>query len=1226
MREHWGKDFAAIAALLLAAVWGTWLVARQSLELDASWTDGTKTFSTTSADEIRFAIWDDAAPLPGAVNEEGAETRPAVSPDGRFLVFASGERGLGADLWLAELIGGEPSEPRPLARINSAFDELAPAFGPDALYFASDRNGTRYGLDLWRVPYADGVFGEPEAVGPGVNTAADETDPYPVAGTRDLLFSSNRLRASRIDYDLYRASWDEVAATEEAEETAGEVEEAAAPDEVRYEYAIASLDELNTPWDERDPALSADGRTLLFASRRAGGRGGFDLYRSFDDGAGWLPATPLVGVNTHESERGPLPSRDGFTLLFDTEGHETASDLWRARSRELFRIPQPPLGLRDLLILALFVLMAILAWLAKRWRAIDVLYKCVLVSLLVHMFLMWYLRDVVPESAPVTVAGDERLFHVRLASAPSGEPASLQERGGELEAERAEPEDAGPPERASESVELAAAAPSEHAMEIAERGEETTPTRENAELEARRAETETETRVQEREAPAERYAAEAPALVHDPRADAPAAQSRPVVGTPRKSETERVLATEAAPETMTLAARRAPGEGELTEPNRARTERPETHAVLPHAAVAQPAETFARASGSAPALALPEVATIASPERSGTEPARVEGAPAVEPSREVSPLAEGLRGLAPASRPVRELDGPTRRERVGPSAPSEGPVIAMRETIESGDDLTTTAAPSEQFDPVAGLDSTLAATRPGPLASPTAPQRLESEATRGALARPGELATEVEAAPEESAPARRAEIGTPTSTPSVEVAMREMNEPELVRTTEPLPEPSRFDPTADLNVAREAAPARAPSEGPQPRRFEASPVSNAPARPERIELAAAAPPPEPIADDAPRLEHTPYQNRYGSEKLRALEEFGGGVETEAAVASGLSYLASVQHRRGWWGERADWDEYKYGDVRIGKTGLTLLAFLGAGHSPDSDTEYTDVTRRAVAWLLAEQHENGHVGDGSAYGHGIATYALAECYAITGQEELREPLERAVARILEAQATRDDERYFGGWGYYFHDGHVWDGDRWPRVSVTAWQVMALESARLGGLEVDDVVFTAAGTFLANAWDPRREAFRYSHDPSRLRSGYPILPASTPAAMFALSLMGIDLNSDELADARAFVLERAPRGYRYTSDDAFVERARGNLYFWYYGTLAMFRTGGTPWQRWNEAMKETLLMSQSDDGSWRPISTYADSAGDDDEERTYSTAMCVLTLEVYYRYFTPLLEVR
>ncbi len=32
-----------------------------------------------------------------------------------------------------------------------------------------------------------------------------------------------------------------------------------------------------------------------------------------------------------------------------------------------------------------------------------------------------------------------------------------------------------------------------------------------------------------------------------------------------------------------------------------------------------------------------------------------------------------------------------------------------------------------------------------------------------------------------------------------------------------------------------------------------------------------------------------------------------------------------------------------------------------------------------------------------------------------------------------------------------------------------------------------------------------------------------------------------------------------------------------------------------------------------------------ADDRDSDRSYSTAMCVLTLEIYYRYFTPLLRV-
>ena len=353
MRRHLDKDLVALFALLAAVAWGTWLFARVELELDAAWTDGRVRYEAlgdVGGERIRHAIWDDARLLGGGVNSEGHEARPALSPDGRLLVFAVGERGLGADLWVAEVLGdgplaGELGEPRPLARVNSAGDDLAPAFGADGLYFASDRGGEAYGLDLWRAPYGDGVFGEPEPVGTGVHTAGDETDPFPLADG-SLLFTSDRPRGARTDFDLYlaRPQAGELGKDEPGTPSAGS-------HAARFE--VEALDLLNTPFDEREPALAVDGRTLYFASERVGGAGGFDLWRSFDEGTGWLPPRPLVGVNTPEDERGPLPSRDGFALLFDS-----GADLWGAPSRELFRVPREPLGLGELLILAALLLLA----------------------------------------------------------------------------------------------------------------------------------------------------------------------------------------------------------------------------------------------------------------------------------------------------------------------------------------------------------------------------------------------------------------------------------------------------------------------------------------------------------------------------------------------------------------------------------------------------------------------------------------------------------------------------------------------------------------------------------------------------------------------------------------------------------------------------------------------------------------------------------------------------
>ena len=235
-------------------------------------------------------------------------------------------------------------------------------------------------------------------------------------------------------------------------------------------------------------------------------------------------------------------------------------------------------------------------------------------------------------------------------------------------------------------------------------------------------------------------------------------------------------------------------------------------------------------------------------------------------------------------------------------------------------------------------------------------------------------------------------------------------------------------------------------------------------------------------------------------------------------------------------------------MRVGKSALALLAFLGAGHTSASATEHSASVERAVRWLLATQDPaTGHFGDSEAYGHGIATYALAENYAITRDPRLRAPIELAVRQILRKQLTRGGERRAGGWSYFYPDGAIFD--EWPRTSITAWQVMALESAKLGGIEVPDEAFDAARRFLANSWDEEMGRFRYNHSPERLNQAYRTLPGSTPAALFALSLLGEDLASERWSQAVGFIASCAPDAYRWEGEQAFVERAQGNLYFWY-----------------------------------------------------------------------------
>ncbi|MEX1024042.1 MAG: hypothetical protein WD226_03100 [Planctomycetota bacterium] len=364
-----------------------------------------------------------------------------------------------------------------------------------------------------------------------------------------------------------------------------------------------------------------------------------------------------------------------------------------------------------------------------------------------------------------------------------------------------------------------------------------------------------------------------------------------------------------------------------------------------------------------------------------------------------------------------------------------------------------------------------------------------------------------------------------------------------------------------------------------------------------------------------------YGNRFGAARSRALETYGGSPETERSVQAGLAYLASVQQPDGGWGRRHR--DAKYGDVRIGKTGLALLAFLGAGHVPGRDGAHRETVERAIAYLTREVGSEGHIGDSNAYGHGIATYALAEAYALTSLTSLEAPLTKALGHLVANQTLVRDARNHGGWGYYGRrGGSAQRGDGWSRVSVTAWQVMALVSAASSGFELPGGTLEYARTFLTSSWDERLGAYRYAHDPERLRSLYATLPASTPAALFALSLLGEDIAGPRYQRARRYILERLPTRLVAAQERDFVLQGDGNLYYWAYATLALFRVGGDEWQRWNLALKDLLLPAQAQDGSWPSESPYSQFA--DDHDHTYSTALAVLMLEVYYRYVTPTVQ--
>jgi len=440
-----GKPIATvalgIAAVLCAGAALYWWLGVERTEVYTD--DGS---IQTSADVVapRDVLWRPPEPI-GALNSAFAEGTPRVSPAGDALYLTRTTADGGSDIYLSRRTGRLWGEPEPVASLNSTDNEHGAAASPDGawLYFASDRPGGAGGYDVWRAPREGDSWGDPEPLGPEVNTPSDELHPAPDTDG-GLLFASDRggpgEDAEPRGYDLYRAR-----------PGSGE------PPVV--------IDALSSPADDVGVALSPSGDFVYLSSDRAGGAGGFDLYRARRLGGGFGPVESLgVPINTAANELEPALAMEGFALLYasDAEGTSGATDLLRSVSREVYLARGSRFAglwgeLLALLpwILALLALILLLAMLRRvhaggawegRLSTLGLMARCVLASLILHALLLALLAYWQVQLAPGSPLGEEDGTRVALVSGGGAESIGSQVRGGFTEAEvaRAESERVSP--------------------------------------------------------------------------------------------------------------------------------------------------------------------------------------------------------------------------------------------------------------------------------------------------------------------------------------------------------------------------------------------------------------------------------------------------------------------------------------------------------------------------------------------------------------------------------------------------------------------------------------------------------------------------------------------------------------------------------------------------------------------------------------------------------------
>lgn len=341
-------------------------------------------------------------------------------------------------------------------------------------------------------------------------------------------------------------------------------------------------------------------------------------------------------------------------------------------------------------------------------------------------------------------------------------------------------------------------------------------------------------------------------------------------------------------------------------------------------------------------------------------------------------------------------------------------------------------------------------------------------------------------------------------------------------------------------------------------------------------------------------------------RREAAKTLGGSEDSEEAVERGLQWLARNQYPDGHWsiddfpGETSESLGEGSFVSNSAATGLSLLAFLGAGYTHQSG-KHQEVVDRGMKWLLENQKPDGDLFVDETefvwfYSHGIASIALCEAYGLTKDPDLKAPAQKALDFIVKSQHEE-----FGGWRYR----PQFESD----TSVSGWQLMALKSGEMAGLSVPKEAYTGVSRWLDSV-ESKSAAGQFSYHPTK-----EVSPAMTAEGLLMRQYLGAKRDDAQLIAGANYLRTRLP------------DFGQRDAYYWYYATQVMFHMQGDHWNEWNNSLRDLLVTTQSRDGavsgSWDPArpspDKWANGGG-----RHYLTCLNLLMLEVYYRHLPLYLE--
>lgn len=400
-----------------------------------------------------------------------------------------------------------------------------------------------------------------------------------------------------------------------------------------------------------------------------------------------------------------------------------------------------------------------------------------------------------------------------------------------------------------------------------------------------------------------------------------------------------------------------------------------------------------------------------------------------------------------------------------------------------------------------------------------------------------------------------------------------------------------------------------------------------------------------------------------AERKRGAQGRQGDVtkESEDAVERGLDWLARHQYPDGSWSFDLT-EETSTGQKcgcqgcsnstgtsggsayrqplfpsRMAATSIALLPFLGSGYTHTETNRYQKLVASGLRYLSynAVRKEDGvdfragFTGDGAAYIQALATLVCCEAYEMTKDPNLRSLAEGGLLFIERSQLND------GGWRYRSIGDDAFHATESGDVSVLGWQLMALKSGASAGFTLPASVAYRSGNFLDLCMDKGGKTYRYQ---PRTKEAESKKWGTTAVGFLSREYLGWEPGTPDLDACAKQVVKWIDdvdaiwrqvkkgsqrgrvggRAVKYFQDDRLIF----NLYFAYYGTLALRHYGGEKWKDSFAKTRTLLIETQSrnasllgscESGSWLFYDQYMNDGG-----RVLNTAIAVLILETPYRY--------